>query len=1174
MTHKFSLSDMLTQSEMHTIHEMVKSARSDPELELEIGFKQIDYSNYVRIAKELVNITDEKNIESTDSLDAIILLSDGNSYRVSFKTQDIINEFIAKCTNKREQISQTDIQRYLLGLKSSDNIEIMLKNKSQAKMLHIDDLNIVFKLTSEISVTSKNKPTLNGSEKMIFRLKQRNSFSPHKKTRIDITDVKQSNSIWNLTSRNSNYEIELEVIDRKSITVEELESATYSMLKIVLDTDMPCGKKESENVITSYQNLLSIKHGVHLEKRSTISVEAHHIVKFIPIKYVVTDKADGVRHFLISISEGVYLISTNLIVTKLDMVIDQIQYHGMILDGELVKNENGTMFLIFDVVYAKGIDYRNSTSFTIVNRINVINDIVAKVFNTLIPFPDFMSEHTDLDLNKISKFYLAQLKTYWEKFKKLLSKNSKLFITRKLYFVPYGFEQCEIFTYSDLIWKSNVYEGLPPYQTDGIIYTPINSAYMIRATKDGMDTVPLEYKWKPPNQNSIDFYIRFEKNPNGTEIVYYDEPTKKGSGRPYKVATLHVGSTSGLVEKPIPFKINGIEQKAYIYLSDGEARDIEQRIIEDETVVEFIFDLGLSAETSATTATDIVQTLQAIDFAYKWIPLKTRYDKTESVHKHNKLYGNPLFIANRIWRSIINPITESTIVLLSKPISFKKEMDRLQKLVDTTFMTTNFVYYQKRTDHGKSMRAFHNWIKSNMINIYCKNKSSVLDIGCGRGGDLNKFVKVGINEYVGLDIDNNGLYTINDSAYNRYMKLKKSDPKVMPMYFINADAKGLFNVESQEKILNMNDKNKNLIRTHLSGKKKYDVINCQFTIHYYLSDEISWRNFCKNINDHIASNGYLLITAFDGTILREKLAKKQKIQISYTDNNGNKSTFAEVVKMFDDADKSNFGLAIDLYNSTISNPGVYITEFLAEPSFLIKSLDDNCGLELIETDTFFNLFNIYKKYFTNSSPTNSKQDKIISTYYKSLNPEFLNLFGTEEIEINKASFLFSSLNRYYVFKRKISVDVAEPARIVGINNRIHLDKIITPYFHSNNMIIDPANKSPRINNVYSAIKKMYGGTKPNVYLIRHSLLEATIDNDTYRQNLIELIKLKEGSNADSDKKILLIYKSPDKFFYPIYRQVSAPNSEQYLFSTDKIIEDLDILTNLTTKLNSQLKKNK
>lgn len=1176
MSHKNNFFEkLLSEDDMQQINNAVTTFNSENNIELEIGFKRIDYPNYIRIAESLINSTDQTKILESVSLDAIILLGDGNSYRVSFQTQELIDKFFDKIIGSKLRLSNQDIQRYLINIKlNTPNIEIMYKNKGSATMIQPEDLDIIFKLTKETPV--ETKPELSGNEKLLFRLKQRYSFTINKSVRIDVTQVQQSNNIFNLTSQDNRYEVELEVINKK-ITTKELLTETYTMLKIVQDTSIPISKTESQQVISEYRKLSGDTKGIHLEKRSTISIESQHIVDFIPNNYAPTDKADGNRRFLVSLPMGLYLLTNNLIVTKLDMKIDNPEYHNMILDGENDDSEEGNMLLLFDIVYFNQVNYKYNTKFNLNNRVTILNDIIDKCFGNLIPFANYTDKHTDLELDKILKFYTMEFKKYWKEFRNRLAvfkKKSELFITRKVYLFPLGIDKSEVFAYADLIWKLFVYKSLPPYRPDGIIYAPLTGPYLIKVSRDLIDSVPLEYKWKEPNQNSIDFYIVFNKDSNGVDIILYDQSTKSGTGKPYKVARLFVGGFNGSNETPIPFKVNGTEQKAYIYAQDGVARDSSKRAIDDKTVVEFIYDYVPEDNTK------IDSIIQETDNGYKWIPLKTRYDKTESVTKYQKMYGNPNYIAQRIYRSIVNPITETTISLLANPNSFQKEFDRLGKSVAkieinkptvnrliSAQANTNFSYYQGRTNIGKGMRAYHNWIKSNMIITYCKNKESVLDIGVGRGGDINKFILANVSEVVGIDVDNNGLYVSEDCASYRYRNAKKKNPKIPNMSFINANAKGLFNVKSQEKIIpDMNDNNKKLIQEKLSGNKKYNVINCQFSLHYYLSDETSWKNFCKNINDHAMTNAYFLITTFDGKIIKDKLGNKSKLTISYTNNSGNKTTFVEINKLYTDTDKSNLGQAINLYNSTISKPGTYITEYLVDPDFLIASLKKNCGMELVETDLFFNMFNLYKKYFSRGvsdldSSSDTKQYEIISNYYKTLNPEFQNLFTTEEIEMNKASFAFSSLNRYFVFKKKVNVDFDEPSRIVGINNRINLNKFITPYFHSNQMIIDVANISPRVQKLYSIMKKMYLKEKPSIYLIRHSIIEDQIRNEIYRRNKIELAKIKDGLTPN----MFLVYKSPDKFFYPIY-QITC-KQDKYLFTNQNIISDLDILVALTDKIN-------
>lgn len=1156
--------NILTDENYAKIENMIRRFNKDKNLEFEVSFRNINYANYMRISEEYVNMVNEEDISSQDSLDISIMLTDGNTYRISILDNKKIEKFIQRFLRS----TIVEIQKYLLDLNPGDDIDIIFKDRGSAERYYIEDFNIVFKLTKELPLTNDSeKPKLRGTEKMLYRYKNRYSFTINKNVRIDITDVQESNNLWNLTKKYSNYEIEMEVLNT-SINTDTLLNEVTNVLKIVQNSPIPIGKTEAFSTIQKYQNLLNIKPSSHLESRNVISIDVQHITKFIPNKYAVTEKADGERYFLFSIEEGLYLLSSNLIVKKMDIVIKNKKFYNMLLDGELINNENGNMFMAFDVIYANGIDYRFNDKYNLSYRLNVLNNIIDQCFGNLIPFNDYTDKNNDLELDKIKSFYTTELKTYWNEFSKKMEDTQGLFISRKLYFIPYGIDSSEVFMYADMLWKLLVYNKLAPYKLDGIIYTPINSPYMIRVSPDKLDLVPVEYKWKPPFLNSIDFYIRFEKDEKGNDAIFYDNTVVRAEGNAYKICKLYVGNTRGGQERPVAFKVNGIEQKANIYLRNGEAVDMEGNIINDSTVVEFIFD---------TSKNDI-------EDAYKWIPLKTRYDKTESVQKFGRRYGNNLNIAVRIWKTIINPITEENIATLGNPSTFKKEIDRLSKTMDD-YNKQTFVYYQKKTANAAGMRAFNNWIKSNMILTYCKNKYNVLDIGCGRGGDLIKFVHAEIKEYVGIDIDNNGLYVINDSAYNRYKNIKRTLKNVPQMYFIHADARALFNVKSQESAIpKMTAYNKTLIDTHLSGKKKYNVINAQFTIHYYLSDLLSWNNFCKNINDHLEDNGYVLVTCFDGKLIYDRLLGKQKMTVSYTDNTGNKVIFFEIVKIYNDNDfKNGPGMAIDFYNSLISNPGTYIREYLIFPDFLEKSFKKNCGLELVESDSFFSLFNLYKNYFTQKemdftlADTSFKRYNEIKKFYLTLHP---NEHSDVESDTALASFKLSMLNRYYIFKKTTNIDVSEPSRIVGINHKINVGKILSPYFDSNKIIIDPAKKSSNINKIYHSIRKKYPQIRPSVYLIRHSIKEDDIDNEIYRRNKIEFYNVKKGI----DPKTLLIYKSPDKFFYPIYyrninynddddynnyiqgRIISEKIRGTYLFDSKKIINDLDILVALSEKI--------
>ena len=49
------------------------------------------------------------------------------------------------------------------------------------------------------------------------------------------------------------------------------------------------------------------------------------------------------------------------------------------------------------------------------------------------------------------------------------------------------------------------------------------------------------------------------------------------------------------------------------------------------------------------------------------------------------------------------------------------------------------------------LARFHNWVKRQLLRFNCR-AGSVLDLGCGRGGDLHKFQAAQVRYVLGIDI--------------------------------------------------------------------------------------------------------------------------------------------------------------------------------------------------------------------------------------------------------------------------------------------------------------------------------------------------------------------------------------------------------------------------------------
>jgi SAM-dependent methyltransferase len=285
-----------------------------------------------------------------------------------------------------------------------------------------------------------------------------------------------------------------------------------------------------------------------------------------------------------------------------------------------------------------------------------------------------------------------------------------------------------------------------------------------------------------------------------------------------------------------------------------------------------------------------------------------------------------------------------------------------------------------------------------------------LDLGCGRGGDIMKMYHSRVGEFVGIDPDYENLFGVLDSATTRYQSNVKKYPDFTKATFIHADATVPLTVESQEKkITTMNPENKKQIEKFFTKDKKYDIINSQFAIHYLFDSQLSIENLTNTVKNFLKQDGYLICTLFDPKQVLNLLNGKSSFTSWYTDDEGQRSKFFEIVKKFEGDVKDEPGNSIDVHMGWISQEGKYITEYLVTPKLLIKTME-KAGCVLVDTDLFVNTYNINKEWFMNvidyeENPKNKKFYKNVAKFYGDLK-------GAE-----KEGRIWNDLYRFYVFKK-------------------------------------------------------------------------------------------------------------------------------------------------------------
>jgi hypothetical protein len=1032
---------LFNKNELNKFAKIYSSLSSDDEFEIMFGgytkSNSLNMKQFLDILKTLKLFADDNKlkISHTETLDISYNYDNKNfhTYRISIDGTENINKLMSILYNRQNHIIFSVLASKLLS-NENKNLSIINKKKDFDSTYNLDDYDIRIRLAKEEKVEKKEIADLikldNVSKiAILFRMKSRVSIVLESNSEVelalDITAVKQSHDINKIQYTPYSYELEIDFNKKKSITAkkekEYMEKILYYIeytKKVIEQSNVIVSNSEKEEVMKLYKKLLYDDENVSTKSLygpSVKSLEVVHMVDELPNKYSVTDKADGDRCLGIIMNNKLYFIFTNLEIKYSGVELDKKYslYNNTIIDGEYILNTqfNKYIYAAFDILYYKGENIQRNSKLE--ERYEKLNDVIAKCFG----FDFSIKKYSDnFDMKKINKYYENQLSDYLKYLMTNLGK-SKLdtFVCFKYFIFVLGGADSEIFSYSDIIWNTYTKSDSKnvPYILDGLIYTPLDQIY----TKSLKETKHRNYKWKPANKNSIDFFVRFEKDPQTGKLlnVYDDASGDNVEGVTYKILNLHVGKVVNNIEVPVLFRKFENLHVAKLGSVNGMVRDIEGDIIQDNTVVEFYYNDDSS-----------------IPPDFRWVPIRTRHDKTESVIKYKKKYGNNADIANAIWNSMQENITIDDIAKLGDENLYENEMLEIKKRIDATVVAISKqkdVYYQKTTDFAKPLRNFNNYIKSNIIFTYCSPKKleskikrlSVLDYGCGRGGDIQKFFHAKIDSYVGFDPDSHGIHSSTNGAISRYNNFRRKMPNFPNMEFLIGDGSALLDLESQEKAIGkMSDSNKHLIESIFGSNssnlsnRKFDVFNCQLMIHFLLKNDTTWNNFCSNVNNFLEDDGYILITCFDGQMIHDLFNKNLgRIEQKYTTDEGVSKKFFEYKSSYDYKTKNIdvIGLSYNAFVTMLKEEDNYDTEYIVTENFLKKSLKERCNMDLVETASFYDIYKQKNSFFEEVAP--KEENKNSKNYFMKIS-EFYN----QEDSVNKASLEFCKLHRYYVFKKR------------------------------------------------------------------------------------------------------------------------------------------------------------
>ena len=194
--------------------------------------------------------------------------------------------------------------------------------------------------------------------------------------------------------------------------------------------------------------------------------------------------------------------------------------------------------------------------------------------------------------------------------------------------------------------------------------------------------------------------------------------------------------------------------------------------------------------------------------------------------------------------------------------------------LDGLYSTRDANYPIRRKDLATSMpTAKEDILIAHLVSVRSKKPIDVLDFGCGKGGDIGKWLKcdVGIGRYVGIDIAKLSLENFAERVREN-QKRDKIDRFIcadMGEHDLDATELPTF-LLSEMKWVNMKGSvNRN------SSCDKFDVASSQFAMHYMFQTPERADHFFANMSRHLDIGGSFVATTMDCRVVADAVQRKE-----------------------------------------------------------------------------------------------------------------------------------------------------------------------------------------------------------------------------------------------------------------------------------------------------------
>ena len=779
--------------------------------------------------------------------------------------------------------------------------------------------------------------------------------------------------------------------------------------------------------------------------------------------YTVTDKADGERKLLYIHENGrIYLLDNNFNVEFTGMKTDEKTIYNTILDGEHIKHDKQGrqyyLYAAFDAYFIHGKNFRKKLFYTADPnalpadyRLLALQEVIQAMKPISIVSPPTWKEKIDTQTGNIvwvnnETGVISPVKPQFEKTCSLIIQSKHFEITSENKTI---FECC-------LNILNKIDDGLFAYHTDGLIFTPSNVG--VGGSAPGMvgpltnATWELSFKWKPVEQNTVDFLVTVKKDKTGKDEILHilsegTDLTSAKSIEQYKTLELMCGYNEkddgylnpyqNILDDNIPPPLTKLssnqnrrdyrpelfrpsdpyDANAYITKMKLKHDGVNAFMISEEgdyfedcTIVEFRYDMSLPV-------------------GMRWVPLRVRYDKTQKLRNGEKQFGNSYRVANSNWKSIHYPVTPYMISTGDIP----------------EFVEEEGVYYKGNVENNtQGLRDFHNlYVKRKLITKIANSGNTLIDYAVGMAGDLSKWIASKLSFVFGIDIAFSNIHNNKRGACARYLNMRRDDHSIPGALFVVGDS-GL-NIRELNAFpgdTNSKDKmvvssvfgkgpkdetilGKGTVKWYGVGEFGFNISSCQFAIHYFFENHMKLHGFLRNLAECTKINGYFIGTCYDGMSIFKMLQKKsigESRTFMTKDRNGKQVKICEIIKQYHDSgfpgDNTSVGYAIDVYQESINQVVreylvnfAYLTEVMGHYGFTLITLDEAKQLGLpANSGLFSELFDSMKK--------DIQLDKRSAANYK------------DAPYMTDSEKAISFLNRYFVFKKTAQVDAKKITKIL------------------------------------------------------------------------------------------------------------------------------------------------